>query len=353
MNRLAVRAPNHLGELILCLPALLAASDEERSAGRAAPLVHILSWLVPVLRLAAPELAILPLENRHAYRRAARSLRMAGDGFSLRGVTLTPSFGSALILRLAGVTTLRGTAGEFRSLLLTDALDRDTLLAGHRVDEYFTILGIPPGDEPPAPVIRDLAAARTAWDTAVQRLAIRVDGRVSGPIVGLCPGANGASRRWPGDRFGELAARLAVEARHVFVFGGPAEAPLTRQVAEQAGERGVDLGGRTSLVELSGALVSCDLLITNDTGPMHLAAALGTPVLALEGPADIRQTRPLGSRVRLVGRFDLPCVPCVKNDCPRRGAGYELKDARQECLRLIDVDEVEAAARSMLNEELR
>ena len=127
--------------------------------------------------------------------------------------------------------------------------------------------------------------------------------------------------------------------------------PLTAQVAERAGERGIDLGGRTSLLELAGALLSCDLLVTNDTGPMHLAAALGVPILALEGPADVRQTRPLGSRVRLVGRFDLPCVPCVKNECPRSGSGYELADANRECMRLIGVDEVEAAARSMMNEE--
>jgi ADP-heptose:LPS heptosyltransferase len=95
-------------------------------------------------------------------------------------------------------------------------------------------------------------------------------------------------------------------------------------------------------------LAGCDALVTNDTGPMHLAAALGTPVVALEGPADVRQTRPLGARVRLIGRFDLPCVPCVKNRCPRTGPGTELTDARNECMWLISVDEVERAAQELL-----
>ncbi len=352
MNRLVVRAPNHLGELVLSFPALESVVAEERLAGRPTPLVHLVSWLVPVLQLAIPELDVLQLDNRHAYRRAARSLRAAADGFSLRGVTLTPSFSSALILRLAGVTALRGTAGDFRTWLLTDALSREPLLAGHRVDEYLTLLGFTPDEAPPPPVIRDSEMAVTAWEAAVQRLELRLGaGLVDGPVVGIFPGANGMSRRWPSDRFGELAARLAPQTRNLLVFGGPGDAPLTSQVARRAGERGFDLGGRTSLLELAGGLLSCDLLVTNDTGPMHLAAALGVPVLALEGPADVHQTRPLGSRVRLVGRFDLPCVPCVKNECPRRGSGYELADASRECLRLIDVDEVEAAARSMMNEE--
>lgn len=352
MSRLVIRAPNHLGEFVLSLPALRRAVSDEHAAGRVAPLVQVVSWLAPVLRWAVPGVDVLPLDNRHAIRRAVRALRLAADGFSLRAVTLTPSFSSALILRLAGVTTLRGTAGEFRTLLLTEAIDRLPLLGGHRVDEFLSLLGFSPGDVPPPPVIRDSGSARAAWDSVVRRLSIPARSAVDGPVIGMCPGANGRSRRWPADRFGELAARLALVSRHILVFGGRDDASLTGPVADRAGERGIDLGGRTSLMELAGALLSCDLLVTNDTGPMHLAAALGVPVLALEGPADVRQTRPLGSRVRLVGRFDLPCVPCVKNECPRRGSGYELADAERECLRLIEVDEVEVAARAMLNEEL-
>jgi ADP-heptose:LPS heptosyltransferase len=83
---------------------------------------------------------------------------------------------------------------------------------------------------------------------------------------------------------------------------------------------------------------------------MHLAAALDRPIVALEGPADVRQTRPLASRVRLIGRFDLPCVPCVKNECPRKGRGTFLESADRECLRLITVDEVLEASIDLLEE---
>jgi ADP-heptose:LPS heptosyltransferase len=135
------------------------------------------------------------------------------------------------------------------------------------------------------------------------------------------------------------------------VLGGTGEEGLTETVARAGAAFGdcEDLGGRTDLGGLAEVLAGCDALVTNDTGPMHLAAALGTPVVALEGPADIRQTRPLGARVRLVGRFDLPCVPCVRNRCPRTGPGTELAEAAKECMWLISVDDVERAIQELLD----
>jgi heptosyltransferase-2 len=171
--------------------------------------------------------------------------------------------------------------------------------------------------------------------------------------VALFPGAKAESRRWPAGRFSALAGRLADRGCRVLVLGGPGEEGLTEAVAAAGAAKGncLDLGGRTNLSGLARVLASCDALVTNDTGPMHLAAALGTPVVALEGPADVQQTRPLGSNVRLVGRFDLPCVPCVKNRCPRSGPGTELPDARKECMWLITVDEVERTVLELLEED--
>ena len=357
--RLVVRAPNHLGELILALPALRYTAAREHEAGRSPPLLQVSEWLVPVVELAELAVEVVPLADRRAILRGARSLRAAAAGAPLEAITLTPSFSSALMLRLAGVRSLRGTAGGGRSLLLTDRLDRGPLLEGHRVNEYMAICGLETLDPPSAPRIdgagleRADAAWRGAPSASPARAAIaRRSGREpAGRIVGLFPGANGPARRWPADRFGRLAGRLGRSGATLLVLGGPGDEETTAKVSGAAGDAAFDLGGRTSLTELAGALRSCDLLVTNDTGPMHLAAALGRPVLALEGPADLRQTRPLGSRSRVVGRFDLPCVPCVKNACPRRGAGYVLPDAKRECMHLIEVDDVEAEAREMLNEE--
>ncbi|MFW6040103.1 MAG: glycosyltransferase family 9 protein, partial [Gemmatimonadota bacterium] len=326
----------------------------------------VVSWLAPVVELAGLAADVVPLSNRRAVWRSARRLREVVGEARIDAVTLTPSFSSALLLRLAGVRSLRGIAGGGRSLLLTERIDRGPLLEGHRVNEYLAICGFRSTEPPEPPRIDGPGPARAdeAWRTAPAGAAARLaaersvaerstaGGRV-GAVVGLFPGANGPARRWPPDRFGRLAGRLGRSGATVLVFGGPGDEETTAAVSGAAGDRAFDLGGRTSLAELAGALRSCDLLVTNDTGPMHLAAALGRPVLALEGPADLRQTRPLGARTRVVGRFDLPCVPCVKNACPRRGEGYVLPDARRECMRLIEVDEVENAVREMLNEEPR
>lgn len=352
--RLVVRTPNHLGELILALPALGRVAWREAEAGRPAPLVQVPAWLAPVLGLAVLPIEPVPLAGRRAVVRGARELRQAAAGTPLGAVTLTPSFSSALTLRLAGVRELRGTKGGGRTWLLTDAVDRKPLLTGHRVNEFLVLCGFPGADPPETPALgaTGVERAAAAWRRAdVATVARGAAELADGPVVGLFPGANGTSRRWPVDRFGELAGRLGRAGAVVLVFGGPDDTAVTAVVAGRAGDRALDLGGRTTLPELAGGLRSCDLLVTNDTGPMHLAAALGTPVLALEGPADLRQTRPLGRRVRLLGRFDLPCVPCVKNECPRRGTGYVLPRARRECLYLIEVDEVETAVNEMLTEE--
>ncbi|HSM09765.1 MAG TPA: glycosyltransferase family 9 protein [Gemmatimonadota bacterium] len=353
-ERLVIRTPNHLGELVLALPALGRAARREAEGGRPAPLVQVPNWLVPVLALTELPIEPVTLAGRRAVVRSARDLRRAAAGAALRAVTLTPSFSSALTLRLAGVRTLRGTRGGGRTPLLTDPVDREPLLAGHRVNEFLVLCGFsasaPP--DPPAFTGAGVERALAAWGAAEVSTAAR--GAVAladGPVVGVFPGANGPARRWPVERFGDLAGRLGRAGAVVLVFGGPGDRGITAVVAGRGGDRALDLGGRTSLEELAGGLRSCDLLVTNDTGPMHLAAALGTPVLALEGPADLRQTRPLGRRVRLLGRFDLPCVPCVKNACPRRGAGYVLPRARRECMYLVEVDEVETAVNEMLSEE--
>lgn len=353
---MAVRAPNHLGELVLALPALARAA----AVAEAAPVVQVEADLAPVLELSGLEIEILPLDDRHAVFAAARELRRRAPEV---GVLLTPSFSAALIFWLARVAERRGTATDARSALLTDRVERDPLLERHRVLEYLELVdpgagerARRSGEEPPSPRLERLDEARRAWRALASDLRDdpdaadlpTEDGTVDrAPVVGLFPGGNAPSRRWPADRFHELARRLGNAGSWTLVFGGADERETTAGVCEGV-PRAVDLGGSTSLRELAGGLLACDALVTNDSGPMHLAAALGRPVVSLWGAGDPRQTRPLGAPGRRVGRFDLPCVPCVRNRCPRSGEGYVLERAERECMRLIEVEEVREALAALL-----
>jgi ADP-heptose:LPS heptosyltransferase len=132
------------------------------------------------------------------------------------------------------------------------------------------------------------------------------------------------------------------------VFGADADRTITRYVA---GSHAADLGGKTDLLQLAAALATCRVLVTNDTGPMHLAAALGTAVVALHGPGAPREVGPRGAGHHVLWHGELPCTPCRLAACPRRGPGTLLPHAEQECLELIRTDDVAAAVMEVIDRE--
>jgi ADP-heptose:LPS heptosyltransferase len=323
-----IRVPNHLGDFIMALPALAAAP--------AAALV-VTRWLVPLASLLERPGVVIPFDRgRRGMLDGARILRR--NRFR-HGVLLPPSLSSALLFRLGGVRRVRGAATHGRRLLLHDALPAAGLRERHRTELYLELVTgeSPAGGARPVPRLPVPARARQAW--------LELAGAADGPQVGIFPGSNARSRRWDADRFAAVARSLAAAGARVIVFGAAAEAGLAREVA---GGVGVDVSGRTDLPVLAAGLESCDILVTNDSGPMHLAAAVGTRTLVVSGPADTRETAPGGAGHEYLQRLDLPCVPCVRNECPRRGAGYELPEAERECLRLIQPQEVIHTAQRML-----
>lgn len=294
-----VRAPNHLGDVVLALPALRAAAAD----------VLVRASLAPLLHLAGLSGRIVPFNGIIDGTLALRAKRYT------KGVLLPPSFSSALIFALGGVAQRRGTDTDGRRILLTDAVPVDSFAGLHRATQYMRLVGAAVAEG--APILPRLDIPRPSHE---QR------------TVGVFPGGNARSRRWEPDRFAELARRLAKRGNRVVVFGGPTERELTARVA---GDAAVDLGGQTDLAQLATGIASCDLLVTNDTGPLHLAAAVGTPTVSLWGAGDPMVTGPLGTGHRLLRHPELDCVPCTKNDCP-------LAVDRYRCLTVITVDDVEA-----------
>lgn len=330
-TRTIVRAPNHLGDVIMALPAIRASGGAD---------VLALRWLTPILQMvreAEPDGAgvreILPLERgTSGLLRAARRLR--ARRYDL-GLVLPPSLSSALIFALGGVRRRRGFPTDARRLLLTDPLE--PLGAGaHRATGFMAVAGARTAD-PPTPVLGIPERTRERWSA----LAASSDG----PLIGISPGSNAPSRRWPPERYAEMVRRLSRRGLRVVVFGGPGEEDLVRFVS---GGLATEVAGRPDLPLLAAGLADCTLALTNDSGPMHVAAAVGTSVVALIGPSDPRLTGPLGEGHLPVLADELGCMPCGRNECPRSGPGSRLADAENECMRLISVARVEAAVLGQL-----
>jgi len=158
------------------------------------------------------------------------------------------------------------------------------------------------------------------------------------PRVVVHPAARWGTKLWEVERWRAVAASLADEGAGVVVTGGPADAAMADAIGSGLRPATRSLAGRTSLKALAAVLRTADLMITVDSGPMHIAAALGTPVLALFGPTDPARTGPLG-RSRVLRR-PLPCSPCLQRRC-------RIAETRR-CMRDLDVAEVLAAARELL-----
>lgn len=161
------------------------------------------------------------------------------------------------------------------------------------------------------------------------------------PRIGLLPCSRWATKNWPPEHFAEVAWRLS-RSSSLYLFGAPDDRDVCRRIALST-PGATDLCGRTSLLELGGWLAAMDLVITVDSGPMHMAAAAGTPVLAVFGATDHRRTGPYGPRNRVLTRDDLACRPCLSRTC-------RLKERDIRCLGGLAPERVVAAAREMLEQ---
>jgi heptosyltransferase-2 len=303
-GRLVVRAPNWLGDVVMSLPAL---GMVRRGFAEAEITVAVPPPFAPLFE---QQTGLGPVEMI-----APGALSQSGFDTIL---LLTNSFGSAWEARRAGITERWGYAASGRSWLLTRAIHRPTRRV-HQVEYYRALargLGLPEGDERP----RIVPAAREQETAAAFLATSGVDGR---RIVGFAPGAAyGHAKRWPPKYVAEVIARLASEQEAAcLLFGTAGDVDAGREIESALGTRPLAPGhllnliGRTDLRLLTGLLARCDSFVTNDSGSMHLAAALGTPVVALFGPTSERETAPAGANAQVL-TADVFCRPCMLRDCP-------------------------------------
>jgi heptosyltransferase-2 len=304
-DSLIVRLPNWLGDTVMAVPTLSAlrqAYPQSRVtlAGPWAPL------------LAGQGLA----ETLIAYPRAwLGRLRMADTVHAVGAsvaLLLPNSLEAALAARYWGARRRVGFATGGRSWLLTDAIPLPSPRR-HQVDEYLALLGplgVPPGETtprltPPAPESEERQAARALLED--------VGARAGGPIVGVHLGAAyGASKVWPAERVAEFCREMDAAGAVPVLLGTAASAALAAELTRAGSVR--SLVGRDRPDLLPALLAEVTVLVCGDTGPGHLAAALGTPVVALFGPTDPALSAPRG-RVRMLAH-PVPCAPCFLRTCP-------------------------------------
>ena len=161
------------------------------------------------------------------------------------------------------------------------------------------------------------------------------------PLIALNPGASHPVNRWAADRFAALADMLTQNlAARVIIVGGKEDASLADEIAAKTGSKPLNTTGKASLLQLGALLEQCDVLVSGDTGPMHIAAAVGTRVVALFGAADPERTGPGGGGHRVIQAKGVPCVPCRSRRCVNK--------AYLECMEKISVSLVYETIRGMI-----
>jgi heptosyltransferase-2 len=313
-DRVLIVAPSWVGDAILSEP-LVSLLREPFSE----PIVDVLAppWCAAVYARMRGVARVFenPLGHGHfgwAQRRAlAASLR--GNHYT-HAFVLPNSWKSALIPWLAGIPRRIGYLGEARWGLLNDARRLEPKALPRLVDR-FVALGAPRGallPMPPRPVLVPDMANRAK---ALQDINLQT----SRPIAVLCPGAEyGSAKRWPPNYFAELGARLQGDGMQVWLIGSPNDklpAASVLQSGGEAGRRFYDITGRTDLGTAIDLLSLASIVISNDSGLMHAAAAVGAPLVALFGSSSPTFTPPISPLAR-VARIDIPCSPCFKRECP-------------------------------------
>jgi heptosyltransferase-2 len=180
--------------------------------------------------------------------------------------------------------------------------------------DRFVALGLELGErlpkELPAP---QLIADRNNTLHALNALSHAMP---QGPVLGLCPGAEyGPSKRWPVEYFVAVAREKLAQDWEVWLFGSERDASITRRIDAQTGGRCLDLGGRTTLAEAVDLMSLATVVVSNDSGLMHIAAALERRLIALYGSSDPRHTPPMSTEAKVL-YLGLDCSPCFKRECP-------------------------------------
>ena len=314
MDQIIVRMPNWIGDLIMATPLLADLRRHFPSASITAMCRAPLSELLQEDESIDELFTFRRPENDFSRRQVRRDLveKLRAGKYEV-GILTPRSFSSAWWFWQGRVKRRIGFQGRFRSLLLTDGLPWPEQKE-HLIDTYKHLLeplGIPHSNTPPRLFIKE-------EERVAARELLRQRGYRKGqPLIAIHPGAAyGVAKSWPIDRYRELVEKLSKrEGWFVLVLGDNSLRSAAQQLCQGLPNRVIDLAGTTSLRELAALLQESSLLVCNDSGPMHMASALGTPLIALFGSTDDLVTGPHGQKSVVINKR-VSCAPCLRRVCP-------------------------------------
>jgi heptosyltransferase-2 len=312
-KKILIIGPSWVGDMVLAhsLFQSLKAQNPDTIIDVAAP-----TWTLPLLARMPEINQAIALPFKHGQLalleriRFGRSLKTSGY---TQAILLVNSFKSAILPLAAGIPQRTGFLGEFRHGLLNDirALNKTKL---PRTVDRFVALGMGNEDQ----VLPQISNPKLIAD---QNNALRVlekngMNKPEQKILGLCPGAEyGEAKRWPAEYYAEVANKALNKGWQVWLFGSDKDIPVTTTINDLVRGRCQDWGGKTHLGEAIDLMSLCDTVISNDSGLMHVAAALDKKLIAIYGSSDPHHTPPMHPDA-VVEYLGLDCSPCFKRECP-------------------------------------
>jgi heptosyltransferase-2 len=331
-KRIVIRGTNWLGDSVITIPAVRAVRQlfPSASIGMVAP-----ANLAGIWESEPSVDHVIPVARPAGLREKLNAIRRVRSGRYDLGVLFPNSFESALWFFLSGVRRRLGYATCGRGPLLNWGIPPPDAV-GHQVHRYLNLVrAMGPANPAPRPSLGVPDGLRAWAREALQKKGVAVHDC----LVGINPGsAYGPAKCWPAEKFACLI-RLVRErmGAQVLIVGSERERALADSLCRGSGEEALNMAGETTVMQLAALIECCTLLVSNETGPMHLACAVGTPVVAVVGPTDPGATGPLG--IHLIVRHTVECSPCFRRKCP----------TDHRCMTGLAVERVYEAVENLLN----
>jgi len=338
IRKILIRSVNWVGDAVMTTPAI----NVIREHFPEAEITILANKLVAQLFIHYPGIDnIISFDSQEKHKGVTGRLRLAAElrkhRFDL-AVIFPNSFDSALVPWLAGIPNRIGLCSDGRTPLLNGRYHTVKGANGeHEVDYYLNLLehfGITGTRTPLHLLITDEEEKKVSALLASQGI------QPEDFVLGINPGASyGSAKRWYPERFAGVASRLTSEwSAKVIIFGGPGETEIATDIEKGLKDTAINLAGKTSMRELMALIKRCNFFITNDSGPMHIAAAFNVPLVAIFGSTDHTGTSPY-SKNAVVVRNKVECAPCKLRECP----------TDHRCMKSVTEEDVTNAAKTLLN----